>query len=243
MDKISFKTADGTVEAFLFKTKTDSASPLVILYMDAFGPRASLFEVAERLNAIGLSVVIPNLYYRFGDYAPFDPKTAFVEPGERGRVMGMIQSLKIESVISDTRKLLAALSNEPGLDLSRIGVLGYCMGGKFALAAASYFPELVKAAASIHGGGLVTDQEDSPHKNVSAIKGKVYVGIAVNDRSFTEEQHAVLERAFEESLVASRMEVYEGALHGFAIRDMGTYNEEASEIHYSRITDLFSSTL
>jgi carboxymethylenebutenolidase len=243
MREINYNTPDGVQDAMLFVPEGKAISPLIILFMDAFGLRASLFSFAERLTGCGFSVAIPNLYYRFGEFPPFYPLTAFIEPNERERIMKMIQSLKIASVMSDTDFLIKRLAMEPGIDINSIGTLGYCMGGKFALVTAASFPGKVKAAASIHGGNLVSDQPDSPHLMSPEIKAKVYVGIATNDRSFTDEQKMILEEAFISANVEARLEVYPGALHGFAVPDMATYNREASELHWERILKLFGESL
>jgi carboxymethylenebutenolidase len=243
MIKTEIYSKEGTMDGFLFKPSDDKIHPLVILFMDAFGPRPSLFEIADRLVTNGYSVFLPNLYFRFGIYPAFDPKTAFNTGPERERIMGMIGSLTIAAVMNDCKLWLDYLGKDQHIDLNRIGTLGYCMGGKFTLGAAAFFPANILAAASIHGGGLVTDRPDSPHLLVNQIKAKVYVGIADNDRSFTESNKIELEESFIKAGVHYTMEVYPDGQHGFAVRDMNTFNPVAAERHYDRILKLFKETL
>lgn len=243
MEKISINTRDGKQDGYFFHPEGGGKFPLILFYMDAFGPRATLFEMAERISSQGYNVFLPDLYYRFGDYNSFDPKTAFNPGPERERLMGMIQSLSIASVMSDTSSILEYLERIPSVNISRTASLGYCMGGKFALAASSFFSDKVLAAASIHGGGLVTAQPDSPHSSAHLIKAKVYVGIATDDRSFTDQDKKQLEEAFSTAKVDATMEVYPGAYHGFAVEDMLAYNHKAAELHWERILQLFKETL
>ena len=243
MEQFEFNTPDGRADGYYFHPEGDGKFPLILFYMDAFGPRDALFKMAERLTSHGFAVFLPNLYYRLGEYLPFDTKTAFNPGPERERIMVMLQSLSIEKVITDTASLIEFLGKEEKIDINRIGCLGYCMGGKFALAAAYSFPGKVLAAASIHGGGLVTEHPDSPHLMAPGIKAKVYIGIATNDRSFTELNQIQLEDAFRSAKVNARKEIYPGALHGFSIRDSSVYNKQASELHWERILQLFKETL
>jgi carboxymethylenebutenolidase len=211
--------------------------------MDAFGPREALFEIAKKLQFHDFNVFIPNLFYRFGDYKPFDPATAFGPGPDRDRIMGMIYSLDIPSVMKETALFLDYLENNEHLSIQKIGSLGYCMGGKFAIAVASYFPAQVHAAASIHGGSLVTKKPDSPHLLIHGIKAEVYLAIASNDRSFPIEHKQIMEDAFTAAKVKATLEIYPDGLHGFAIKDSLVYNPSAAEKHWQRILSLFDSKL
>lgn len=217
--------------------------PAVILYMDAFGIRPNLSEMAQRLATHGYVVVVPNLYYRSGPFAPFDPKLVATEGPERDRFKGMIQSITNTMVMRDTAAVLGLIDAHPAVRAGHIGVVGYCMGGGFALSAAGTFPERVAAAASFHGGSLATDKPDSAHRLAPGIRARVYVGVAEIDASFPPEQQSRLERALTDAGVDYSMEIYKGARHGFAVTGHLVYDREASERHWQRLVRLFSETL
>lgn len=217
--------------------------PAVILYMDAFGIRPNLAGMAQRLATHGYVVVVPNLYYRSGAFAPFDPKLVVTEGPERDRFKALIQSINGTMVMRDTAAVLAMLDTHPAVRPGRIGVVGYCMGGGYALSAAGTFPERVAAAASFHGGSLATDKPDSAHRLAPRIKARVYVGVAEIDASFPPEQQSRLERALAEAGVDYTMEIYKGARHGFAVTGHLVYDREASERHWQRLLRLLSETL
>ncbi|PWJ77621.1 dienelactone hydrolase family protein [Pseudaminobacter salicylatoxidans] len=71
---IRIETADGAASAGLFGAGMKAG---VILYMDAFGPRPALDDMAGRLAAEGYAVLVPDLFYRNAPYGPFDAATAF----------------------------------------------------------------------------------------------------------------------------------------------------------------------
>ncbi len=243
MEKIDLKTQDGTIDCYTFKPGEGGKYPVIIMYMDAYGPRAEMFEMCDRLARNGYFVVLPNLYYRAGEYAPFDPKTAFSQPDERERLMKLMQTTGIAKVIQDTASIFEYLDNVPGADSRKVGCVGYCMGGKFALTAAAAFPDRVKAAASFHGGSLATDKPDSPHLLASKMYGRVYIGVAGMDKGFTEEEKQRLENALRAAEVRYKLEVYQGAAHGFAVNGTPVFDRVAAEKHWDRLFELFAESL
>lgn len=259
--KLEVATDEGTVSGRFFSPEHDGCGSLVVFYMDAFGLRPALTEMAARLVDAGYAVLQPDLYWRREPYDPFDPGSTFNDPEERERIMSLIQSVRIDDVVRDTLLLVDALENptggeqggeegsgqlaggEPILGTDRWGCVGYCMGGRVAFRIAEELPSRVRAAASIHGGGLVSDEADSPHRKVSDIRGTLYIGVADEDRSCTPEDQRVLREALEEAGIEFRMELYEGARHGFAVPDLPVHDPEAAERHWSRVLSLFDASL
>jgi carboxymethylenebutenolidase len=201
-----------------------------------------MVEMAERLAGMGYAAILPEMFYRDAPYAPFDLKTVFGDPDERGRLFAMMGKITVEAAASDIGAFVVFLDAHPSIDSSRIGTTGYCMGGRLSLTAASRHPDQVVAAASFHGGYLVTDAPDSPHRNVGDISGRVYVAGAQDDGSFTDEHAATLDAALTEAGVDHVVEFYP-ALHGFAVTDNLTYDEAAAERHWAALDDLYAAQL
>ena len=241
--RIDVPTPDGTLDCYTFTPPDGGPWPAVLVYMDAFGIREQLGEMAERLAAHGYFVAVPNLYYRTGAFAPFDRQAVLAEGPERDRFKSMIQSINSTLVMRDTSAVIAALDRQEGVRRGSIGVVGYCMGGGYALTAAATFPDRVAVAASFHGGSLATDKPDSPHTLAPRIRGRVYVGAAEIDPSFPPDQQERLARALSEAGVDHRIEIYEGAKHGFAVTGHLVYDRAASERHWKRLIELFDATL
>ena len=72
---------------------------------------------------------------------------------------------------SDGRAYVDFLLAQKGVKSGKVGVVGYCFTGQMALRMAAAAPDRVAAAASFHGGFLVTDKPDSPHKQIAAGEG------------------------------------------------------------------------
>jgi carboxymethylenebutenolidase len=240
---VDIRTNDGIAKCEFFSPPDADRWPAVILYMDAFGIRPALVQMAERIAAAGNFVLLPDLYYRLGSLPPFDPKTAFNDPRERERLMGIVQSLKNGMVMDDTRSFLDFLNGEPATSGRPVGCVGYCMGGPLALSAAGTFPESVRAAASIHGGRLATDQADSPHLLAPKMRAEIYVGVAGIDAHFTPEERQRLQSALTAAGVKHTIEIYPDVKHGFAVADIPVYDAAAAEHHWQQILKLFAENL
>ena len=198
--------------------------------------------MAAKLAGFGYAVLLPDVYYRQGDWAPFDMKTAFTDDDERKRLMSMIGSITPDKWASDAGAYFDYLAARPEVSGSTFGITGYCMGGRASLTVAGLCPNRVAAAASFHGGGLVTDGGDSPHLRAEQIQAAVYVGGAENDASFTADHAEQLEKALTAAGVEHTIETYPAG-HGFAVPDNAPYDAAAAERHWTAMREFFGANL
>jgi carboxymethylenebutenolidase len=232
MADVQIMTKDGVADGNFFAAANKSKGPAVIMYMDAFGIRPGMSGMAEKLAGFGYNVLLPNLYYRAGAQKPFDPGTAFNDPKERERLMGLMGAL--------TNK---ALADDVSSSSDKFGCVGYCMGGRCALICAGTFGERMAATACFHGGRLATDQPDSPHLLAPNMRGEVYIGVAGLDAHFSPEERERLETALKAAHVRYTLEVYPNVKHGFAVVDHPVYDPPAAERHWERMVKLFGDNL
>jgi carboxymethylenebutenolidase len=242
MRNIDISTNDGTARAaFVPPASPGDAKAGVILYMDAFGPRAALYQMAERLSGQGYAVLVPDLFYRFGAYGPFDAKTAFANEVTGTQIRKMLAETTQEMTMRDSGAFIDALSENGAT--GPIGAVGYCMGGARALNAAGAWPDRIVAAASFHGGNLGSDAPDSPANRAASIKAKVYVGSAGVDNSFPPPQSAKLAEALRAAEVDHVIENYVGMQHGWCVPDHRAFHEKGAERHWKRLLGFFAETL
>jgi len=154
------------------------------------------------------------------------------------------QALSPATVITDSQAIVAWLDTQAAVDRDRgIGAIGFCMTGSWTLRAAAAVPDRIKAPASFHGGGLVTEAEDSPHRLAEKIKGGVLIAIAENDHERQPEAQGELITAFETAEVPAEIEVYADAMHGWVPTDSRAYNPEQAERAWGRMLALFEREL
>ena len=238
--EIDVTTPDGVSDSY-FVHPSSGSHPGVLIWPDAFGLRPAKRQMAKRLAESGYAVLVGNQYYR-SQRAPIVNTTNFAEVSDTLRpLMG---TLNPETQVRDARAFIGFLDRQQAVDSNRkMGTMGYCMGGPFTMRTAASLPDRVGAAASFHGGGLVTDQPDSPHLLVPQMQAQYLFAIAANDDESQPEAKDVLRDAFSQAGLQAEIEVYEGALHGWCPPDSQVYDESKAERAWSRLLALFTRAL
>ena len=126
--ELEIKTADGIANAWIFQPDSKSKEGIiprpVLFFMDAMGPRQALFEMAQRLADSGHFVLLPDLFYRFGTYGPFDG-TSFANETSRAEILKMLRETTYEMTTRDTSSFLHVMQKEGAA--GPVAAVGYCM--------------------------------------------------------------------------------------------------------------------
>ena len=240
---LEIETPDGMCESYISWPDAAGPFPAVLFFMDGIGFRPALRRMADRIAANGFYVLLPNLFYRYGP-APQVDAAEVLKSENRPKLTGMVQSLTPEIVRRDAGVFLDFLAAQREVKPNgKVGLTGYCMGGSMAVRTAAYYPDRVAAAASFHGGRLVTDAADSPHRLLEKIAAELYFGHADQDQTMPLENIARLDDSLKAAGTRYRTELYAGAMHGFTMQDSPMYNAAACSRHWNRLLDLFERTL
>jgi carboxymethylenebutenolidase len=229
----------GDMRTFVVHPDGDGPFPVAVLYMDGVGYREQVKENARRFAADGYCCVAGDHFHRAGEGVTIDMAKMSADPDsdERRRMMELVGSVTPELAEADTRAMLAALHDEPAAAVAGPKVcVGYCMGARFALHAASAMSGEFVAAAGIHPGPLPTD-------GLAGVRGELYIAFAEIDRSVTPEVVDGFRAEMERQGVRGTVERVPGAAHGFAMADLPVYDRAASERHFERTLDLWRRNL
>ena len=240
--QIDIATRDGATTTFVVHPDRGGPHPVIIFFMDAPAIREELRDMARRLASGGYYVLLPNLYYRAGvmEIGPISPDP---DHPARKQMFQLMNSLDIDLVMSDAEGLLAFAGADPAADTSRVGAVGYCMSGRYAISLAVRHPERVFAAASVYGTQLVTEAEDSPHLTSRLARAELYYACAEEDVWAPPETVAALAEAMKADRVDAEVETYPGTHHGFAFPQRTVYDKAAAERHWERLSSLFRRKL
>jgi carboxymethylenebutenolidase len=229
-------------ETLLLRPDGIGEFPGVIFLTDIWGIRPANIGMAQRLADKGFAVLMPNAFHRYSRIQPggWKPKDESDIPKALGT---LFTTLTAEQMVSDGKAYVDFLLAQKGVKAGKVGAVGYCFSGQMALRIAAAEPDRVAAAASFHGGFLVTGKPDSPHTVIPRVKARLYFAHAVEDGSATPEQVATLEEALRNWHGAFQSEVYEGARHGWTVPDQPVYNELQAERAFEKLVELFDATL
>jgi carboxymethylenebutenolidase len=242
---VDVATADGTVNTFVVHPDADagadvSPAPVVLFYMDAYGQREELYDMARRIAAAGYYVMLPNLYYR--STRRFEARHG--DEADIARMGELMFSIGNRMIVRDTESLLAFVDSDDRADAARIGCVGFCMSGPFVVSVAAAYPERIACAASVYGAALVTDRHDSPHRFVDRIRGELYFACAEIDEWAPPDLIERLEASLRAAGTDYCVEWYPGCHHGFAFPQRpGIYDETAAERLWQRLFALFENNL
>jgi carboxymethylenebutenolidase len=240
---VQIPAPDGESHGTLHVPDGEGPWPGVVLFPDAGGTRETIRQMGDHLASLGYVTLIPDIYYRSGQWTPFDVATVFTDSRERARLSGLVSALTNENVIADSGAYADFLLARPEVSGSAIGTTGYCLGGRLSLIAAGGLGHTIAAAASFHGGRLaIADDPSSPHHAADRMTAAVYVAGAGEDDSFTAEHAELLEGALTAAGVDHVVETYP-ARHGFAVADNPTYDAEANARHWAALSHLYQTHL
>lgn len=237
---IAVPTADGVMPTWTVRPDETGPFPLVIFLMDALGVREELRDMSRRIASVGYAVQLPNLFYRDGG-SSFDPGTlasGWLDP----KMLALNDGLSMAMTASDCGALLSHADRDPAIRMPA-AVIGYCMGGRHAIAAAAAHPDRIRAMASMHGGRLVSDGDGSPHRLISRMKAEAYFAWADDDPVAPPQHAQAIEAALAASGLRYRVEWHPGAQHGFTFPDRYCYDKQAAERVWTRLFSLFRRNL
>jgi carboxymethylenebutenolidase len=235
---VDVRTADGEMRTFVYHPEHGGPHPVVLYLMDAPGIRGALKEMATRLASAGYYVLLPYLFYRGGPFRVFTASDEDMHA--RRELMGTVTPA---GIVPDAEALLALADEDPAAADGPVAAVGFCMSGGLTLAVANAFPERVRAAASIHGGWLVRDTPDSPHRNLEHVRAEVYLAWCANDPTAPEDTIAQMEEALRTAGVDYTLDFIDWAVHGFAPKGSERYDRRASELHWERVHALLRRQL
>jgi carboxymethylenebutenolidase len=213
--------------------------PGIILYMDAPGIREELRDQARRIAKHGYFCLLPDLYYRLGSLRFDIPRR---NDAMSVVIRGAMNSLSNAALTDDTGGMLAFLDAQDKVKPGPVGCVGHCMSGPFALVAAARFPRM-KAAASLYGVNMVTDQPDSPHKLVDTVKGELYLAFAEVDPAVPANVVPDLKAALAKAGTKHVMETIPNTHHGYCFAARADYNPVAAEETWAKLFDLWDRNL
>jgi carboxymethylenebutenolidase len=249
--RIEIETADGAMPVFVTHPEDESPFAPVVVYMDVWGVREQLYDIARRIATVGYVGVVPNLYYRegggsFGNFRHPDGRTRSLkdlDAAERDKILAYHSHLTDLMAIADTGAMIKFFNADAAVRIGPAGSVGYCMGGRHVLCAATAFPDTFIASASLHPTRLVGDDKASPHRAVGAVRGEFYAGFGERDHYTPPEVITAVREAFAAAEAHYEDIVHADTDHGYAIPDRDVFSKHAAARDWERIFPMYRRQL
>ncbi len=239
---IDIPTSDGMADSF-FVHPSQGQHPAVLIWTDILGLRPAFEMMARRLAQSGYSVLVPNPFYRGARAPVVEEGATFQDPAVRDTVFPLYGMLNVQTHFTDAAAFIEFLDTQASVDSNRkMGTTGYCMGGPMVMRTVGSNTRM-GAGASFHGGGLATDEPDSPHLLIPQMDASMLICVAANDDEQEPEVKNILRESFLTADVPAEIEVYEGTLHGWCPPDSAVYHEVQAERAWGRLLNLFENAL
>lgn len=187
-----------TVRAYLVGPNTRTPKPAVIVVQEWWGLNEHIKDIARRYAKEGYVAIAPDLYSRLGNKVTADAS-------EAGRLMNALQQ---PDGLKDLDATVAYLKTVPGVDASKVGVTGFCMGGSYALLLPCNNPA-IKAAVPFYG------QVPNPDTPLQKLACPVLYIYGEDDGWITKADVQRLANALKKYGKAGEVKTYPGAQHAF----------------------------
>ena len=203
--------------------------PAVLVIQEAFGLNAHIKDVARRIAAEGYVALAPDLYWRGG-------RGRTVRYDQLPEAIGLMQSLKDDEIVADVAAAIAYLEREPGVQPDRIGITGFCMGGRVSYLAACALPDKIAACVPFYGGGIPVERTPSLRAPVLAFFGE-------QDGFIPLANVEALRAALASHGKRAEVVVYPGAGHGFFCNERESYHADSARDAWARATAFLAAHL
>lgn len=247
---IGIPTADGRMETFITHPQQDGPFPAIVLYMDVWGIREELYDIARRIGTTGYYCMVPDFYYRQGrvrhEFRDANRRMISLHTlpeADRRKVTAPLAKLSDTMVVNDTGALLRFLADGEPVRQGAMGSIGYCMGGRHVMSVAAAFPDRFRASAGLHPTSLISDRSDSPHHVADRLRGEFYCGFAETDASAPLSMIHELDRLLAACPVAYHREIHAGAVHGYALPDRDIHHKAGANRDWELIFAMYRRRL
>jgi carboxymethylenebutenolidase len=225
--EISVHTLDGNIPAYRAQPDRPGTFPIILVIEEIFGVHEYIKDVCRRLAKLGYMAIAPELYARLADLSKMhDPQEIFSK---------VILKAPDATVLSDLDSTLTwAVANRG--DTSRLGVMGFCRGGRDTWLYAEHNPYL-KAAVAFYGpvrSPTSPIQPQTPLDLAESLKCPLlglYGGADDSIDIADVRKAAALAKKAGQTV---EVDVFPGAPHGFHADYRSTYHKEAAEAGWAK---------
>src|SRR5258708_11263992 len=228
---VKIKVGDGEMPAYRAKPANAKNPPVILVAMEIFGVHEYIKDVCRRWAKLGAEAIAPDYYFRVGD---------LTQATDMQQLFPKVNSKKDSELYSDLDATVAWAKSDGG-DTSRLGIIGFCRGGRTSWMYSAHNPRL-KAAVVFYGPPEGQTSEAMPKQPIDIAKDVKCPVLALygdKDTGIPVASVTKMEKAVDAAHKTAEFRVYPGAPHGFHADYRSSYNKDAADDGWKLATAWF----
>jgi carboxymethylenebutenolidase len=224
------KVSGGDMPVYYARPAGVAKPPIILVAMEVFGLHEYIKDVTRRLGHLGALAVAPDYYFRMGDMTKIT---------DRDDLFKHVDTKTDPELFSDLDATVAWAKSQGG-DGDRLGIMGFCRGGRTVWHYSSHNPDL-KAGVAFYGT-LIDKSDAAPKSSIDLapdIKEPVLGLYGAEDAGIKPEQVQAMEAALKADGKTAEFHIYPGAPHGFHADYRPSYRQDAAEDGWNRMIGWF----
>ena len=226
------KVADGEMPGYFARPNGVSNPPVIVVAMEIFGLHEYIKDVTRRLAKLGAFAVAPDYYFRKG--------VDLTKISEMSQLLPLVNSKPDAELLSDLDSTVAWAKAQGG-DTGRLGIVGFCRGGRTVWEYAAHSGDL-KAGVAFYGPPVDPPNPlwpKSPMQLAPEMKAPVLGLYGEADAGISVANVEAMKAALEAAHKTAEFKIYPGAPHGFHADYRASYRKEAAEDGWNRMQAWF----
>jgi carboxymethylenebutenolidase len=218
------KVSDGEMPVYYARPANVQNPPVILVAMEIFGLHEYIKDVTRRLGKAGAFAVAPDYYFRKGE--------DLTKITEVPKLMPIVNTKPDAELFSDLDATVTWAKSQGG-DTNRLGIMGFCRGGRTVWEYAAHNKDL-KAGVAFYGSLVDPEAQKSvwpksPTELAPEMKAPVLGLYGEADQGIPVAQVEALKAALRNAGKTAEFKIYPGAPHGFHADYRASYRKEAAE--------------
>jgi carboxymethylenebutenolidase len=226
------KVKDGEMPVYFAKPANATNPPVILVAMEIFGLHEYIKDVTRRLGKLGALAIAPDYYFRAG--------TDLTKMDDIQKLLPIVNKKPDAELFSDLDATVDWAKQQGG-DTGRLGIMGFCRGGRTVWLYSTHNPSL-KAGVAFYGS-LADPENDAWPKNALSLAGEVKAPVlglyGAEDTGIKVEQVKDMEAKLKAAGKTAEFHIYDGAPHGFHADYRPSYREQQAKQAWGELINWF----
>lgn len=231
--EVQIPVSEGEIPGYRAMPASGKTFPVVLVVQEIFGVHEHIKDICRRFAKAGYFAVAPELYARQGDVSKYE--------NIQDVIKNVVSKVPDSQVMSDLDSAMEWAGKTGKGDTSKLGITGFCWGGRIVWMYAAHQPKLDTGVAWY--GRLTSAPNPMSPKNPIDVAGQLKAPVlglyGEKDQGIPPESIEKMKAALKESNSGSEFVVYPDAPHGFHADYRPSYREEAAKDGWKRMLDWF----